>query len=214
MIFLFGDSPMTGTKSAYLAVLAVLLLPMAANAGLIVNTGPGAGGNVGGPSLNSNQHLAGEFTTTQDWLINSIEGWISLATLGETGTVAIYSDGGAAPGVELFSAAFGALANSDAEWEGAFGLGWLLGTGTYWATFEVRAGQTFAGAMPTGAPNPLFTTFDPGGDGSWAAGGGFPGSIGIRIDASEPTTVPEPGTLALLGIGLFGMGLARRRKKV
>ena len=29
----------------------------------------------------------------------------------------------------------------------------------------------------------------------------------------RPTTVPEPGTLALFGIGLLGMGLARRRKK-
>lgn len=30
----------------------------------------------------------------------------------------------------------------------------------------------------------------------------------------DPVTVPEPGTLALLGIGLFAMGLARRRRQV
>jgi hypothetical protein len=30
---------------------------------------------------------------------------------------------------------------------------------------------------------------------------------------SVPPSIPEPGTLALLGIGLFGVGLARRRRK-
>ena len=38
---------------------------------------------------------------------------------------------------------------------------------------------------------------------------------GYLIDdlSFEATSVPEPGTLALLGIGLLGMGAARRRKK-
>ena len=46
-------------------------------------------------------------------------------------------------------------------------------------------------------------------DSSTAAGFGYD-AFTFDVVAS----VPEPGTLALLGIGLFGMGLARRRRKV
>ena len=35
---------------------------------------------------------------------------------------------------------------------------------------------------------------------------------GITVDTA-PRSVPEPGTLALLGAGLLGLGLARRRKR-
>lgn len=86
----------------------------------------------------------------------------------------------------------------------------------------------------TGETGPFFSTlfaleidFDVFGLGSGAVvdaiqfralpnpGGGTEGDpvmAAVLNSADDVVQVPEPGTLALLGIGLFGMGLARRKK--
>ncbi|WP_018412961.1 flocculation-associated PEP-CTERM protein PepA [Methyloversatilis thermotolerans] len=74
------------------------------------------------------------------------------------------------------------------------------------ATTTLQIGATQTGWLPpTGMPD--------------TAGGSQPlpdRPILLQADANQiftPTTVPEPGTMALLGVAALGMGLARARKK-
>jgi len=212
-IYKFGDTPMKGTKSTYLALVAVLLSPMAANADIITidfDTLPGGGTIASGTEI-TNQYapFGATFSLIEDGSEVSGAFASQIGASTSTGDNSLFNCPGACGArADILRIVFESLV-SDVSW-------YTDSEGSLDITFNAYdAGGILLESITATSifPDFVFTTFSVGGI--------------ARIDALQPsdswgwslddltytTSVPEPGTLALLGIGLLGMGAARRRKK-
>ena len=223
---------MTRTKSIYLALLAVLLSPMAANADLI---------DMGATTVDDATNLEWlDITESQGFSVDAIlggaggflaDGWqyatssqvcgllgyigISISGTGDTSCFSSQGDFTSNSYTDTFIDLLGANITTDGLTPPRDVFNAVVG---FFDSGEFGSGRTGGACIQTLVNVTAFCSFQPfppdgffRNDWVGTGTGGF-GSFLVRDYTGGDHTVPEPGTLALLGLGLVGMAARRRRK--
>ena len=193
-----------------------------AQADSIIDTGVPTGGVVNSNVLDGGDWLAAEFTTTQDWTINSIQGNIAAIDdsiqSGNSFTISIYdsnpSNISVAPNPGTTYQEFTGQATFTSDgWNGLSGLNNLtLAAGTYWVAFEVSGSNSFSGYMASGTSTPLTTS-------AWYDSTSTSGyktqasNLDLGVQISGVAAVPVPASVWLFGSALLGLFGVRKSKQ-
>ena len=209
-------------------LLAVVLSPVMAKADVIYAQGQDAavdGGYAGNnPFAQGNNFVAQDLSVVGSWILESITYnayTVDSNTVPVTDFYAnIYADNAGTVGALLYSEHVSGTNSgivTGANWhytlrDYTFDLlgGFVLNDGDYWLALHVGPDQ---GDMHWTIP--VEGIIGNGSSISYNGGSSYSNYLWehtFRLEGSE-SSVPEPGTMALFGIGLAGMGLARRRRK-